>query len=111
MLKVYGISNCDTVKKALKHLEKNQVDYEFIDFKKSPPNLKLLQACKKELGEWPVNKRGTTYRQFKNDFESASSSEQGKILIEHSSMIKRPLFFEDSKFLKMGYDSDFIDGL
>ena len=61
MLKIYGIKNCDTIKKTLKWFEKNGHSYEFIDYKKSPPSKHLCQQFIAHLSiERVINKRGTT---------------------------------------------------
>ena len=105
-MKVYGIKNCDTVKKALKKLDASGVDYEFIDFKKTPPTQDLIKKAKTFLGELPVNKRGTTFRKFKEDYEGASESAQVKLLLENSSAIKRPLVEEKNKIIAIGFKDD-----
>lgn len=103
-MKMYGIPNCDTVKKAKKFLETNNVDYDFVDFKKVSPTKSFLSKCKKELGEDPVNKRGTTFRKLKDDWDKSSSDQKIQILIENSSAIKRPILeFDDGKLL-IGFD-------
>ncbi len=103
-MKVYGIKNCDTVKKALKFLDEKSVDYEFIDFKKTPPTKTLIKKWAKELGDLPVNKRGTTFRKFKEDYESGSKEEKINLLVENSSAIKRPIV--ESSEVMMGFDKE-----
>lgn len=91
MYKVYGIPNCDTVKKILGQLRAKSVVFEFIDYKKNPPTLDLLQMFKEQLGELPVNKKGQTYRKIKDIYESSTESQKMQLLIENSSAIKRPI--------------------
>lgn len=111
MYQLYGISNCDTVKKARKHLQENNIDFDFIDFKKVPPTKELLSRWKKKLGELPVNKRGRTYREVKDSYEDATEAKQVSLIIEKSSLIKRPLLENNKKPLMMGYDKEEYDGL
>lgn len=111
MYQMYGIPNCDTVKKARKHLEASGVDYDFVDFKKTPPTKDLLSRWKKKLGELPVNKRGRTFREVKDDYEDATEATQVKLLMEKSSLIKRPLLEKNNKPLMMGYSKEDYDGL
>ena len=68
MIKMYGIKNCDTIKKAQKFLDSHGVEFEFIDFRQSPINESTLQSFIDTLG-WDklVNKRSTTYRNFTDD--------------------------------------------
>ncbi len=105
-MKVYGIKNCDTVKKALKALDKSGLEYEFIDFKKNPPTQDLITKAKSFLGELPVNKRGTTFRKIKDEYEGASEATQTKILLENSSAIKRPLVEKGNKIIAVGFKDD-----
>ena len=106
MYKIYGIPNCNTVKKALTHLDKNKISYEFINFKKEAPTKKLLQEWKTAFGDWPVNKKGPTYRKIKDEFEAASAAQKYKILIETTSAIKRPILTKAGKVKCFGYDED-----
>lgn len=111
MYQLYGIPNCDTVKKARKNLESNGVEYEFVDFKKTPPTKELIGRWKKKLGELPVNKRGRTFREVKESYETATETKQVSLLIEKSSLIKRPLLEKNKKPIFMGFDSEDYDGL
>lgn len=88
---LYGIKNCDTMKKAFRYLDEHSLEYTFVDFKKQPPTAQDLERWKKAFGDWPVNKRGTTYRKIKESFESAQDAEKRKLLMENSSAIKRPI--------------------
>jgi arsenate reductase len=106
MYQIYGISNCDTVKKARKHLEALEVDFEFQDFKKDPPTKALIARWKEKLGELPLNKKSRTYREVKEAYDGLSSSKQVEMLIEKSSLIKRPLLEKNNKPMTMGYSKD-----
>ncbi len=68
MICMYAISNCDTVKKARSFLDKRKISYEFIDFKKISPEKKMIKIWAEFLGELPVNKKGLTYKKYKNEF-------------------------------------------
>lgn len=103
-MKVYGIKNCDTVKKALRYLDEKNTDYEFVDFKKTPPTKTLIKKWTKDLGDIPVNKRGTTFRKFKEEYEEASKEEKINLLVENSSAIKRPIV--EASVTLMGFDKD-----
>tara|TARA_R110002072_G_scaffold64203_2_gene159363 strand:+ start:205381 stop:205731 length:351 start_codon:yes stop_codon:yes gene_type:complete len=105
-IRLYGIPNCDTVKKAKTFLDNAGVDYEFVNFKKVPPTLKLIKDWEKSLGDLPVNKRGTTFRKIKIDFEEASLDKKRKILVENSSAIKRPVLEVDGKAIEIGFQKE-----
>ncbi len=111
MLRVYGISNCDTVKKARAFLDGHSVSYEFVDFKKKAPTKELILAWANFLGELPVNKKGTTYKKLKDEYESKSDSDKMIMIIENSSIIKRPIFEKDSSVLAVGFNEAQIKGL
>jgi arsenate reductase len=111
MIQMYAIANCDTVKKARAFLEKKKVDYEFIDFKKSPPTKDLIKNWTEFLGELPVNKKGTTYRKFKDEFEALSPAKKIDFMITNSSMIKRPVVLKNGKTIAMGFSEEEYTGI
>ena len=106
MYKIYGIPNCNTVKKALTHLDNSHVKYEFVNFKKEPPTQALIKNWKTAFGDWPVNKKGPTYRKIKDEFESSAAPAKYKILTETTSAIKRPILEKSGKVLCFGYDEE-----
>jgi arsenate reductase len=106
MYTIFGIPNCNTVKKALTHLDNNGAEYEFINFKKQPPTSTQIKEWKKAFGDWPVNKRGPTFRKIKEDFEEANAAQKTKLLLENSSAIKRPIVMKGKKVVTFGYDED-----
>ncbi len=110
-MKLYGIPNCDTVKKVRKALEKKDISYTFVDFKKSAPSKKLISMAQDFLGDLPVNKRGTTYRKIKEEFERASDAGKVKMLVENPSAIKRPILESEGIVLGIGFDENVLNGL
>jgi arsenate reductase len=105
-MKVYGITNCDTVKKALNWLKANQVAYEFHDFKKLGVTPQKLQEWNDKAGyEKFLNKQGLTWKQLdpavKENVKTAADALQ--LLQQKTSMIKRPVI-EDGSFLFFGFD-------
>lgn len=110
MLKVYGIKNCDTVKKALRWLDENEKEYEFIDFKKSIPTKTEIMNWKKSFGDWPVNRRGRTFKAISDEFDQSSSEKKIQILQDKTSAIKRPIVIGRSKTV-FGFDPDAFDEL
>lgn len=91
---LYGIPNCDTVKKARKWLEAQDIAYQFHDFKKEgadPGKLEVWLAAKGV--ETVVNTRGTTYRKLADDEKAAALESHSAValLVQHPSMIKRPV--------------------
>lgn len=107
MYTMHGIPNCDTVKKAKKHLDSMGLEYTFIDFKKQLPTEAEIMSWKEAFGEWPVNKKGPTYRKIKEEFEKTKSdTKKIKLLIENTSAIKRPILMKKNKVVCFGYDLD-----
>ncbi len=91
---VYGIPNCDTVKKARKWLEANGLEYTFHDYKKVGADAGKIKTWIADQGvETVLNKRGTTFRKL-TDQEKADADDAEKapaMLVQHPSMIKRPV--------------------
>jgi len=110
-IKVYGIKNCNTMKKTFDFLDEKGVEYDFIDYKKQKPNTVLLEGfIKKTSLESLVNKKGTTYRKMADEQKSALENEETalSILIDNSSMIKRPVIVYKDGSITLGYDEEQI---
>jgi len=104
---LYGIKNCDTIKKARRFLEEHNVEYTFHDYRTDGTDKKLISAWVKSHGwETVLNKRGTTWRQL-DDNTKASTNETNVValLIEHPAMIKRPVLTSGKKSL-VGFSKD-----
>jgi arsenate reductase len=98
---IYGIKNCDTMKKARAWLDKAGVDYAFHDYKASGIDKASLEAWAAKVG-WDVllNKSGTTFRKL-SDADKATINEKKAIalMIDQPSMIKRPVLDAGGKLL------------
>jgi len=108
---MYAIPNCDTVKKARTYLDKKKVAYEFVDFKKTPPTAEQIKRWGEFFGELPANKKGTTYKKYKEEYETLTSPEKVKFLIANSSMIKRPVLEKNDKTVAIGFDEEMYGAL
>ncbi|MFJ1269716.1 Spx/MgsR family RNA polymerase-binding regulatory protein [Legionella lytica] len=111
MISMFAIPNCDTVKKARNFLEKNQVAYEFIDFKKTPPTAEQIKHWSTFAGELPVNKRGSTYRKYKEEYEALDLDEKIAFIIANVSLIKRPVLERDGKIVALGFGEEYYKEL
>ena len=89
-------------------MEEKSVSFEFVDFKKVGVEKDSIKRWKSFLGDWPVNKRGTTYRKFKEEFVDANDQEKLNIIQENTSMIPRPILERNGKILKIGFDEEFL---
>ena len=104
MVKLYGIPNCDKVKKAISGLKSSEIEFEMVNFKKHKPTQTEINRWKKHCKDWPVNKRGTTYRKVKETFENSSDESKMQLIIENPSLIKRPIIEREKNVLMVGYD-------
>lgn len=93
MITMYGIPNCDTIKKAKKWLTDNSIEFEFHDYKKkSITKSKLKDWCKQSDWELLLNRRGTTWRKLDDATkESINKTSAIEIMAENTSIIKRPV--------------------
>jgi arsenate reductase (glutaredoxin) len=107
MIKMYGIPNCDTIKKARKWLDANGVAYEFHDYKKSGvPEAELKKWVKKAGWETLLNRRGTTWRKLDDKTkDSINESSAIKLMLAQPSIIKRPVLVA-GKTLLVGFDEE-----
>lgn len=106
---VYAIKNCNTVKSALEWLMRHKIDYEFFDYKKSGISEAKLKAWSKQVGwENLLNKRGTTWRQLDKTIQEKITNEKSAIalMMEKTSLIKRPLIEKDGNVLLLGFDEE-----
>ncbi len=104
---LYGIPNCDTVKKARNWLESNNIDYSFHDYKKSGIDGHTLKGWCNKLGYGKLlNQRGTTWRKL-DDAARADINEAKAIVLmqEHTSLIKRPVL-DTGTTLMCGFSPD-----
>ena len=104
---MYGIKNCDTIKKARKWLDANGVDYQFHDYKKEGIQKKQLVAWIDQLG-WEVllNKRGTTWRKLPDDVkDNIDETSAITVMLENTSIIKRPVL-DTGNTLLVGFSAD-----
>lgn len=97
---MYGIPNCDTIKKAKRWLDERNVEYTFHDYRKAGVNNALIEKFFAALPwEQVVNKRGTTYRQLSDEQKAnLTQSSAVELLVEHPAMIKRPILLVDNTF-------------
>jgi Spx/MgsR family transcriptional regulator len=107
MLKIYGIKNCNSMKKAFDALQAKGLSYEFHDYKKQGIDADTLKIWLKEIGQDTVlNKKGTTWKKLSEEEQTrALSSEDHLIeaLIAQPSLIKRPVL-QTSKGFLVGFD-------
>lgn len=105
-MQLFGIPNCSTVKKARDWLTNNGVIYEFHDFKKNGVSRALLEGWLSQMPwEKLVNRTGMTWRNL-TDTEKAAvidSNSALNLMLEKSSVIKRPVLVNDGKIICLGF--------
>jgi len=106
MVTMYGIANCDTIKKARRWLDENGVEYRFHDYRKDGIDKAQLQAWAGELGwENLLNRRGTTWRRLSDaERDGVNQARAIALLLQYPAMIKRPLLDSGSQRL-LGFDA------
>jgi len=104
---IYGIKNCDTMKKARAWLDKAGIDYAFHDYKTAGIDKAHLERWSKDVGwETLLNRAGTTFRKLPDkDKEGLTAAKAIKLMIEQPSMIKRPVL-ETGRQLLVGFKPD-----
>ena len=106
-LKLYGIPNCETVKKARAWLESQGVPYDFHDYKKQGVDRQRLDAWVREHGwEAILNRSGMTFRKLDprltRDLDAAGAI---ALMVEHPSAIRRPIAVDGRRTL-VGFKPD-----
>lgn len=111
-LRLYGIRNCDTVKKARAFLEGRGAAYEFIDFKQTPPDAALLARWADTLGwEALVNRRGTTWRKLPQAARDTIDRQSAlEMMRANPSLIRRPVI-EAQGLVTVGFDETALAAL
>ena len=106
-LTLFGIKNCDTMKKAMKWLDDNSVAYHFHDYKKEGVPEQRLRQWLEALGwETVINKRGTTWRKLDDVVKESMNTEKSvNLAMENSSVIKRPIL-QSNDFILVGFKAD-----
>lgn len=111
---VYGIPNCNTVKKARTWLTDNGIAYEFHDFKKQGISAdKLNEWCTVFGWEKVLNKKGTTWKKIPSDQQSLIKDQPSAVslLMENTSAIKRPVVEKDGKAILISFDEELYSNL
>ncbi len=105
MITMYGIPNCNTIKKAKDALTAKGVDFEFHNYKKDGIDAATLESWCSQVG-WKVllNQRGTTWRKLSaDDKEGINQDKAIALMCTYPSMIKRPVLVVDDKII-VGFD-------
>lgn len=110
MITLYGIKNCDTVKRARKTLDSANIEYKFHDMRADGLALSTIQNWLDTLGEDVINKRGTTWRKLDETEQARADSAAAQLLLEHPAMIKRPVMDKNGD-LRLGFAAKDADDI
>ncbi|MGD8109528.1 ArsC family reductase [Vibrio sp. TRT 21S02] len=104
---MFGIPNCDTIKKAKKWLEAESIAYNFHDYRKQGIDKTMVEAFCQALGwENVLNKRGTTFRQLTQEQkDNLNETTAIDLLVEQPAMIKRPILLVENQY-HIGFKAD-----
>ena len=112
---VYGIPNCNTVKKALDWIRANGIAYQFHNFKKEGISAEKLTEWFDSFGwEQVINKNGLTFKKLSKEEQAEINSPQKVIayLMQNTSAIKRPIVEKNGKAILLGFNEDaYLKGL
>lgn len=108
MITVYGLSNCDMVKKARFWFASRNIEYKFHELRRDGLSLELLQQFAKRLEDWQilVNRKGTTWRKFSPETQQFAANIETALplIVENPTLMKRPVI-DNGKTLLVGFDA------
>lgn len=107
MITVYGIKNCDTIKKARNWLTDNAIEYKFHDVRGDGIDAETIENWIEQAGwETVLNRRGTTWRKLDSSVQERTNRDNvGALLVEHPAMIKRPVLDMNGK-ITVGFKAE-----
>tara|TARA_B100000035_G_scaffold315484_1_gene336955 strand:+ start:13289 stop:13651 length:363 start_codon:yes stop_codon:yes gene_type:complete len=116
LYKLYGIKNCNTVKKAINWMNLSNIAFEFMDVKKDVLNIDILNDWVQNLPEnysWEslVNKSGMTWRKLDDAQKESAENINGALdlIIEKPSVMKRPVVVDGKKIFTIGFNETIFE--
>jgi len=109
MTTLYGISNCDTCRKAKKWFNENRITFDFFDFRKNELSQTKIETWIDRIGlDKLINRRGTTWRNLPDELRDQIHGPQNvNVLNQFPTLMKRPIIEIDDHFL-VGFDASVI---
>ncbi|RPH21023.1 ArsC family reductase [Buttiauxella warmboldiae] len=107
MIVLYGIKNCDTIKKARRWLDAQGAEYQFHDYRVDGLNAELLNSFIAQLGwEALLNTRGTTWRKLDEALRATiiDARSAAALMLEMPAIIKRPLLYAPGQPMLLGFN-------
>ena len=109
MTTLYGLTNCDTCRKARKWLDRFGIAHDFVDYREQRQSPETLVAWKDRLGGWDamVNKSSTTWRTLPENRKSPGSDAEWKLLLkEYPQLVRRPVVVTDDGAITQGFSDN-----
>ena len=109
MITLYGLSNCDTCRKARKWLDRFSVAHRFVDYREQPQSPATLSEWKEQVGGWDlmVNKSSTTWRNLSPHRKRPASDAEWIVLVrEYPQLIRRPVVVTDDGIVSQGFSDN-----
>jgi arsenate reductase (glutaredoxin) len=104
LIKIYGIPNCGTCKKAIKWLQDNNIKYEFINTKENPPSQSMIKNWVESLGSKTMrNTSGKSYRALNEDKKTWTDQQWVDAFAKDAMLLKRPLFVKNNQAVLVGF--------
>ena len=109
MTTLYGITNCDTCRKAKKWFNENRITFDFFDFRKNELTPVQIEIWIDKIGlNQLINRRGTTWRNLPDELQDqVSKSKNVDVLLEFPTLMKRPII-EIGDYFLVGFDASVI---
>lgn len=112
MVTLYGIKNCDTIKKARNWLNEHGIDYRFHDYRADGIDAETIEQWLLHV-DWEIllNRRGTTWRKLEPEAQAATNRDNVvALLLEYPAMIKRPVLDIDN-VISVGFKSEYYENI
>ncbi len=104
-MKIYGIKNCDAVRKAVRFFKSHNIDFDLVDFRVTPVSCETIDLWLKQVPvEKLFNTRGTTYRTLKLKELGLDDDGKREWLCKENTLIKRPVVETDDGRVVVGYN-------
>jgi len=113
MIRLYGIPNCDTMKKARAWLADHGIDYQFHDYKKEGIDEATLRDWIGQVGwETLLNRRGMMWRKLPQEIRDSMDEQKAiEVMLETPSIIKRPVLVLDDGSIHVGFKPEQYEAL
>jgi len=103
---LYGLTTCDTCRKARNWLDRFEVAYTFVDYRANPVPAATLKSWAQQLGGWEklVNKSSTTWRTLLPQRKNPASDPEWTLLLkEYPALVRRPVVVQDDDSVSVGF--------